>query len=269
MTIKIVSPENDAELGTSDPWRDLTSLTDARIALGRVGASMPTTEVLRLSFAHAKARDAVHADLDMAALTPALETLQLETVEVRSAAGDRMTYLRRPDYGRRVSPQDVQRLSELEFEGVKVSIVIADGLSATAVQANTIPFLSALLPLLRGIGANIGPAVVVKNGRVAIGDEIGHRQGADIVLVLIGERPGLSAADSLGLYITYAPRVGRSDAERNCISNIRAGGLVPGVAAKKAFWLISEALSRKLTGVDLKDNDAVLTLPEFSQRLAD
>jgi ethanolamine ammonia-lyase small subunit len=260
MTTKIAQLRIETEHGVSDPWRDLTSLTDARIALGRVGASMPTEEVLRLSYAHAKARDAVHAGLDIPALTTSLEQLQLQTIKVRSAATDRMTYLRRPDYGRKVSPHDIERLIAEPCAGVTISIVIADGLSATAVQANTVPFLSALLPLLRNTGANIAPAVIVHNGRVAIGDEIGHRLGADIVLVLIGERPGLSAADSLGLYITYAPRIGRSDAERNCISNIRTGGLAPSLAAKKAFWLISEALSRKLTGVELKDDDTIVTL---------
>ncbi|PYE45250.1 ethanolamine ammonia-lyase light chain [Rhizobium sp. PP-F2F-G20b] len=236
----------------------LTALTDARVGLGRVGASMPTEEVLKFAYAHARARDAVHADFDVDTLADALEAIGLRSVSVRSAAPDRMTYLRRPDLGRRLADDDRERLDALQTEGVDIGIVVADGLSATAVHVNAVPFLAALLPLLHSAGLTVGPVTFVQNARVAVGDEIGALLRARLVLVLIGERPGLSSADSLGVYLTHGPLPGRSDAERNCISNIREGGLVPPLAARKAMWLVNESLRRQLSGVALKEEEATL-----------
>jgi ethanolamine ammonia-lyase small subunit len=245
---------------------ELKCLTDARVALGRVGSSMPIEEVLRFSHAHARARDAVHAALDVEKLVGRLAGIGLLTTEVRSAARDRNIYLRRPDLGRRLADDDRERLSKIDRPTPDVLLVIADGLSATAVQQNALPFLESLLPLLRSTSLRAPEAVLVHNGRVAIGDEIGGLMKAKLVVLLIGERPGLSAADSLGVYITYAPKPGRSDAERNCISNIRDAGLGPQVAAQKALWLVKEALGKKLTGVSLKDGESDLEEISFSRR---
>ena len=236
----------------------LTALTDARVGLGRVGASMPTAEVLKFAYAHARARDAVHADFDAETLATALEAIGLASFSARSAAPDRMTYLRRPDLGRRLADEDRERLAAMRCEGVDIGIVVADGLSATAVHVNAVPFLAALVPLLHGAGLSVGPVAFVQNARVAVGDEIGALLQARLVLVLIGERPGLSSADSLGVYLTHAPVTGRSDAERNCISNIREGGLVPPLAARKAMWLVTGSLRRSLSGVGLKEEEATL-----------
>lgn len=251
----IIERKKLPERRNRDAWSELTSLTDARIALGRVGASMPTEEVLHFSYAHAKARDAVHAQFDTAQLEDGLQQLGLASFHVRSAAASRNIYLRRPDLGRRLHEEDRAALANADHQQADIAFVIADGLSATAVHANAVAFMENLLPLLRKAGFSIGPAVTAHNARVAIGDEIGAIIKARLVIVLIGERPGLSAADSLGAYLTYDPREGRNDAERNCISNIRSAGLVPALAAGKAFWLVREALRQGLTGVNLKEND--------------
>ncbi|MCX8999355.1 ethanolamine ammonia-lyase subunit EutC [Rhizobiaceae bacterium BDR2-2] len=238
---------------TLDPWEALRRHTDASIALGRAGASLPTAHVLRFSYAHASARDAVHIPFDREALRAGLSGLGLMNVPVSSRAETRQTYLARPDLGRRLTAEDAARLAALGSAPCDVAIVVADGLSSTAIAANAVPFIADLLPLLKTEGLSVGPVAVVENGRVAIGDEIGAALKARLVLVLIGERPGLSSVDSLGAYLTYGPKPGLSDADRNCISNIREAGLKLPLAAAKAFWLIREALKRKLTGVDLKE----------------
>ncbi len=236
---------------TPDPWMDLARLTPARLALGRSGASLPTREVLALGLAHARARDAVHAALDVASLAAGVVALGCEAVEVESAAPDRAVYLRRPDFGRRLSARSRALLTGTGADGADLAVVVADGLSASAVDLNALPLLAALLPLL---GARrVAPIVLARQARVALGDEVAALMGARMVLVLIGERPGLSAADSLGAYLTFAPRVGRTDAERNCVSNIRAGGLPPPAAAGRIAWLIDQAFALSLTGVALKD----------------
>ena len=236
---------------TPDPWTDLARLTPARLALGRSGASLPTREVLALGLAHARARDAVHAALDVESLAAGVVALGLGAVEVESAAPDRAVYLRRPDFGRRLSARSRALLTGAGPDGADLAIVVADGLSASAVDLNALPLLGALLPLL---GARrVAPVVLARQARVALGDEAAALIGARMVLVLIGERPGLSAADSLGAYLTFAPRVGRTDAERNCVSNIRAGGLPPPAAAARIAWLIDRAFALSLTGVALKD----------------
>lgn len=246
---------------TLDPWEALRRHTDARIALGRAGASLPTAEVLKFSFAHASARDAVHIPFDADALRKGLSRLGLMSLALSSRAQTRQVYLARPDLGRRLKPEDAEQLAALGSTPCDIAIVVADGLSSTAIAANAIAFIKALSPLLSGAGLSLGPVAVVENGRVAIGDEIGAALKARLVLVLIGERPGLSAADSLGAYLTHAPAPGLSDASRNCISNIREAGLKIPLAAAKTFWLISEALKRGLTGINLKEEQQA-ALPE-------
>ena len=223
---------------------DLRSFTPARVALGRTGHSLPCAELLRFRLDHARARDAVYEALDPA-------SLPMPHLLVRSAAPDRATYLRRPDLGRRLHPD-----TRLERGDYDAAIVIADGLSAPAVHRHAAPLLSALLPKLEDW--RLAPLTVALQGRVAIGDEIGERLGARLVLVLIGERPGLSSPDSLGVYLTWDPRPGRTDAERNCISNVRAEGLPYELAAHKLHFLMSEARTRKLSGVALKEDARLL-----------
>lgn len=238
---------------TPDPVTVPAALTPARLALGRAGAGLPTRAALAFAVAHAEARDAVHAVLDTDALAGRLAPLGLEIVRLDSAAPDRATYLRRPDFGRRLSRNARSVLASRVRVPCDVAIVVGDGLSATAVEVNALPLLAALLPRLTGAGLGLGPLVIATQARVAIGDEIGAMLGARLVIVVIGERPGLSAADSLGAYLTYAPRIGRTDAERNCVSNIREPGLRPARAAHTVAWLAIEATTRALTGVALKD----------------
>ena len=241
-----------------DPWAKLARWTPARIALGRTGASLPTREVLAFALAHARARDAVHAPFDPAALAHAVAGLGMETIEVTSDAIDRALYLRRPDCGRRLSQASREALSGCR-RPVDLALVVGDGLSATAVHAHAAPLIGAFLPHARRQNLALAPVVLARGARVALGDEIGALLQARAVAVLIGERPGLSSSDSLGVYLTFAPRHGRSDAERNCISNIRAEGLSYEVAAFKLAWLAREAFARSLTGVGLKDaSDLVL-----------
>lgn len=236
----------------ADPWGALAGLTAARIALGRVGASLPTEAVLRFDVAHALARDAVHTPLDLTALAAAWRARQGEAAMiVHSRAGDRHSYLQRPDLGRRLDEASATRLAALATAETDLAIVVADGLSATGVAAHVLDLLDELLPRLRGLSR--APLVLAGQGRVALGDEIGALLKARLVLVLLGERPGLSSPDSLGAYLTFAPRPGRLDAERNCVSNIRPAGLPLPQAAARLAWLIDAALTRQLTGVGLKD----------------
>jgi ethanolamine ammonia-lyase small subunit len=228
-------------------WQRFTSVTRARIALGRAGDALPTQRLLDFAYAHASARDAVTARVDFAALAGALRPA--ESIRVRSAAPDRSTYLRRPDLGRMLEPQSAARLPDGPFDAV---FVIADGLSASAVQAHAVPTLQAAVRLLAGW--HLGPVVLAEQARVALGDEVGAIMGAEMVVMCIGERPGLSVPNSLGLYLTYAPRVGRPDSERNCISNIHRDGLSYTAAAAKLAWLMTQARSLRLTGVALKED---------------
>ncbi|KQP10158.1 ethanolamine ammonia-lyase [Methylobacterium sp. Leaf99] len=230
----------------ADRWAALRSATSARIGLGRRGDAMPLEAVLDFQLAHARARDAVHAALDVAALEDALRPHPV--VRVRSAAPDRATYLRRPDLGRTLDPDSTLHGAA---DGVDLVFVVADGLSAMAVQSQAAPLIHACLARLDGL--SVGPVVVASQARVAIGDPIGEMLGARLCAVLIGERPGLSVADSLGIYVTYGPRPGRRDSERNCISNIHdRGGLSIDRAADTLVRLAREALQRGVTGVALK-----------------
>lgn len=244
---------------TADPWTELAGLTPARLALGRSGASLPTREVLKLGLAHAKARDAVHAAPDTEALRAGITALGHAAIELESAAPDRATYLRRPDFGRRLSARSRAQLQERGKADADLCVLVADGLSASAVDLNVLPLLDALLPRLAP--RNLAPLVLVRQGRVALGDEVGALLGARMTMMLIGERPGLSAADSLGAYLTFGPRLGLTDADRNCVSNIRAGGLGPEAAAHTIAWLVDRAFALSLTGVGLKDQSDGTALP--------
>ncbi|WP_428309914.1 ethanolamine ammonia-lyase subunit EutC [Hydrocarboniphaga sp.] len=223
--------------------------TAARIALGRSGSSLPTREVLAFGLAHAQARDAVHLPLDVSALRAQLEGEQFAVVEVASRAADRAAYLARPDWGRRLQPEALAALKTMPRDAELV-FVVSDGLSSTAVQSNAVPLLQALMPLLTGIA--IAPVVIATQARVALADEVGECIAARIAVSLIGERPGLSSPDSLGAYITYAPKVGNTDEARNCISNIRPEGFAIGSAALLIAANIRAALRAQLSGVALR-----------------
>ncbi|VTU26191.1 ethanolamine ammonia-lyase subunit EutC [Variovorax sp. PBL-E5] len=240
------------DIVTASPWREWRAATPARLALGRAGAGMPTDEVLRFGWAHAMARDAVHAALDVASLETALRAEGWTTMQVHSRAADRATYLRRPDLGRQLDAQDAQRL-RADTAARDVCIVIGDGLSALAIERHAMPLLAALRPQLSA-ALSLAPIVIASQARVALADEVGELFGARLSVMLIGERPGLSSPDSLGVYLTHSPRRGRSDAERNCISNVRPEGLACPAAAFKLAWLMQAALARGLTGVALKDD---------------
>ncbi len=242
-----------------NPWTALRQFTDARIALGRVGASLPTREVLQFDLAHAHARDAVHSALDVTALTATLRLEGWLTCSVESRAPDRARYLLRPDLGRRLHPDSLTRRS-CEAAAVDIAFVIADGLSAVAALRHGVPLLAQIRALLSP-DWRLAPITIATLARVALGDEIGARLRSRLVVMLIGERPGLSAPDSLGAYLTYEPRLGRTDAERNCVSNIRPAGLSYQFAAQKIVWLIAQALKRQLTGIDLKDESDLTLLP--------
>ncbi|SDJ65801.1 Ethanolamine ammonia-lyase light chain [Bradyrhizobium sp. Rc2d] len=239
------------------PTLDLRAFTPARVALGRSGASVPTRALLDFTLDHARARDAVHAAFDVPALVADLSALGLVMTEVRSRAVERSDYLRRPDLGRQLDAGSAELLARGASAPCQLAVVIGDGLSAAAVRAHAVALLTRLLPLLAADGAvAIGHVVVASGARVALGDEIGAILGARMVAMLIGERPGLSAPDSLGAYLTFAPKPGRTDAERNCVSNIHHAGLSYDEAAFKIAWLVREGLARKVTGVALKDESA-------------
>ena len=235
----------------------LRALTPARVGLGRTGVSLPTRDLLDFQRAHAQARDAVHARLDAAALKAEIESsIRPEVLRLHSAATSRTEYLQRPDLGRRLNEASRLLLAEQPADEVDLAVVIADGLSALAVQRHAPALLQELLPRLSGW--NLAPITVVEQGRVAVADEIGLALHARLSVILIGERPGLSSPDSLGAYITWDPKPGRTDAERNCISNIRAEGLAYTHAAAQLSYYLTEARRRQLTGVALKEETNLL-----------
>ncbi|KQR74354.1 ethanolamine ammonia-lyase [Burkholderia sp. Leaf177] len=252
---------NPPSPANASPWDALRRFTNARIALGRAGSSLPTAPLLAFNLSHAQARDAVHQPLDVDALHASLRAAGFDTLDAESAAPDRDHYLRRPDLGRKLSDESTARLREYAEPDFDLVFVVADGLSAYAAARHAVPLLERMRPKLDGV--RIGPVVVARQARVALGDGIGELLRARIVVVLIGERPGLSSPDSLGVYLTYEPRIGRSDAERNCISNVRPEGLPYDTAAFKLQYLLNEAVRLKLTGVKLKDDsDALLAAPD-------
>lgn len=237
----------------SDAWQQLQKFTAARIGQGRAGVSLPTAKQLAFGLDHARARDAVHKALDVAKIEGQLPE---PVLFLTSQAPDRASYLKRPDWGRRLDGPSRQ-IAERHQGDYDLALVIVDGLSALAIEENAAAFLAALMPELKDW--SLAPLSVVTQGRVAIGDEVASLLGARMVLVLIGERPGLSAPDSLGLYFTYGPEVGCTDERRNCISNVRPAGLSYQDAAKRQGYLMSEAWRRGISGVDLKDESAMDT----------
>jgi len=244
-------PPTHAPPAPADPWTALRRHTPARIALGRAGTSLPTGEVLRFAAAHAAARDAVHLPLDTEALLAALRANGFEATTATSRATSRTDYLTRPDLGRQLAPAAVDALPAGVDGGL--CIVVADGLSAIAAQRHAPPLLAAL----RDAGVVADRLVVATQARVALGDAIGEQVRAGLVLVLIGERPGLSSPDSLGAYLTWQPATGRVDSERNCVSNIRPEGLAIADAAARIAWLVRESRRRRVTGIGLKDDSEV------------
>ncbi len=249
-------PAGDAPV-SPDPWARWRRFTPARIALGRAGAAQPTTATLAFGWSHALARDAIHAPLDADALARELASAGWPVERVRSQVPDRDTYLRRPDLGRKLDEADARRhasraAAEPALRGVDLCLVIGDGLSSFAVQRHAVPLLQALRPLLPA-DWRLAPVTVATQARVALGDDVGAAFGARYAVMLIGERPGLSSPDSLGVYLTRAPQRGRTDAERNCISNVRPEGLTYAQATHKLAWLLREADRLGATGVALKD----------------
>ena len=245
---------------------DLRELTPARVGLGRAGASLPTEALLDFTLDHARARDAVHALFDVPGLISGLNELGLEAIEVCSRARDRKEYLRRPDLGRMLDQASKQLLMGDNGSGCRVAIVIGDGLSPRGVNAHAIELLRSLIPRLAIDGIEIDRALAASGARVALGDEVGEILGARMMVMLIGERPGLSTSNSLGAYLTFAPKVGRSDAERNCVSNIHGAGLCYEEAAFRIAWLIREGLAREATGVALKDESGEQKSPAITAR---
>lgn len=232
---------------------DLRELTPARVGLGRAGASMTTDALLAFTLDHARARDAVHTAFDVPRLVAGLAGLGLQASQVSSQASNRRDYLRRSDLGRMLDQASSRALAGLGRGAGDLAIVIGDGLSPAAVNIHAVELVRHLGTRLTEVGIGLGNVVIASGARVALGDEIGAALGARMVAMLIGERPGLSAPDSLGAYLTFAPRIGLTDEKRNCVSNIHGAGLGYDEAAFKIAWLVREGLKRRVTGVALKD----------------
>lgn len=241
----------------NDAWSGLRRFTQARIALGRAGHALPTGALLEFQLAHAQARDAVHLPWDVAACAGQIRRLDAASLILETPVPDRGTYLRRPDLGRVLTDASLSRLESHASTAIDVAITLTNGLSSTAVERHALPLLREILGLYQGAGLSTGPVCLAANGRVALSDQIGAALQARIAVIIVGERPGLSAADSLGIYLTHGPRSGNTDARRNCISNIRPPeGLDYATAAAKLLYLTQEALRRRLSGVELKDEMA-------------
>jgi ethanolamine ammonia-lyase small subunit len=242
--------DHPARPAISDSWAALRRHTPARIAIGRAGFGLPAKAYLDFQAAHARARDAVQASLNVDELSKNIAGCGLRFIVVKSAAPDRQAFLKRPDLGRTLAADSAARLSE-PMVAPDVAIVIGDGLSSVAVERNAVPVLNALCRKLRESGSVLAPIVIATQARVALADQIGELLQARLSIMMLGERPGLSAADSLGMYLTYQPRVGRLDSERNCISNIRAKGMTAEDAAAHAFDLVQSMFARGASGVPL------------------
>jgi len=260
-----MSSNNKSSSVIENSWAQLKQLTSARIALGRSGISLPTHAQLKFQLDHAQARDAVYFQLNVsklcADLTKSFSSMNLESIALQSDAIDRPTYLKRPDYGKRLSQISKEILlkhtTKAKFSpntfNYDIAFVIVDGLSALAIETNVLRFLKTACTNLQSEKFTIAPFCVVEQGRVAIGDEIGELLSAKLVIVLIGERPGLSSPDSMGIYLTWHPKVGLTDESRNCISNIRNGGLSDTEATMKLSYLVTQAHKREISGIALKD----------------
>ena len=251
---------------SSDPWDGLRQFTDARIALGRSGVSLPLAEALSFRLDHARARDAVHTPFLAEELCRQLEEDGLACLESHSAVAGRDEYLTRPDKGRCLDERSRAMLAAFPEKGFDICLVVSDGLSSRAVHENAVPFVRLFSRTLALTGLSLSPTAVVRNGRVAIGDEIGELLRARLSVILIGERPGLSSPDSMGCYLTWNPRAGITDEARNCISNIRAAGLPVPEGVRKLAYLVEEAFRMQGSGVELKDRMAEGYLP-FGQEL--
>jgi ethanolamine ammonia-lyase small subunit len=269
--MKTEPPPSLPALVTPTPWNALKNFTDARIALGRAGVSLPTSAHLAFQLAHAQARDAVHLPFDAHGVSASLQALGQPTLRLHSQATNRTLYLQRPDLGRRLDAASLQALAEWQAQqgdapGFDVAFVLVDGLSSLAIHQNAVALVALMLQRLQADTAlpwTVAPLSVVVQGRVAIGDEVGAALRAGTVVVLIGERPGLSSPDSMGIYLTWAPKVGTTDAARNCISNIRPAGLSIDAAAGTLHQLLVRARRQQLTGVGLKDDtDHALSEPQ-------
>ncbi|TKB07322.1 ethanolamine ammonia-lyase subunit EutC [Desulforhopalus sp. IMCC35007] len=252
--------ENNRFVYTPDPWSGLQKFTDARIGLGRCGSSLPLKQRLEFKLAQARARDAVHQPANLEEIAVQLNKRAYSSLQLGSSVRDREEYLRRPDKGRCLSGES-QKILEVQKKGYDLSIVICDGLSAPAIHQSASGVAGGLLDLFRKTPLTVAPTSLVKNGRVAIGDEIGSALGAQMTVVLIGERPGLSSPNSLGAYLTYGPKPGTTDEARNCVSNIRPGGMAVEEAVRKISYLIEKALQQRQTGIELKDTMAEDYLP--------
>lgn len=256
----------------NNPWQQLRQFTAARIALGRTGVSQPTQPQLAFQLAHAQARDAVHLALDVPQLLQELEEAELARADsclvLDSAAGDRLHYLQHPDSGRRLDDASRERLRALprpsQGRAHDLALVVADGLSALAVARHAVPLLGAIRRQIAAENWSLAPLTVVKQARVAIGDEVGELLGARVMVLLIGERPGLSSPDSLGIYLTWMPTPGLMDANRNCISNVRMEGLSYEEAAFKVHHLMAQMHKLQLSGVMLKDESTGGEIPKAS-----
>lgn len=266
-----ISTENIKE---RDPWEALKSFTDARIAMGRTGCSLLTDDYLQFSLAHARARDAIKTPFRRDVVASQLHKMGLETVNVESAAMCRETFITRPDLGRRLSDESREQLRKMNYPGADVLLVIGDGLSSKAVHKQAVPLIQQFLPYMEQLGLSVGPVVLANQSRVALGDDIAEMMHCRLVAILIGERPGLSSPDSLGIYMTYKPFAGRLESERNCISNVRPEGLTYDRAAFKLAWLVESAFDRQVSGVALKDESddpaKYLTLhPRYTLEIGD
>jgi len=241
----------------TDSWVTLRRFTQARIALGRAGHAVPTQAQLAFQLAHAQARDAVHVPWNLDAFAEKLRNLGEDVLILETQVGSRDQYLRRPDLGRVLAEASRNRLRQVQAGVVDVALIVTNGLSSTAVERHGIPLLQAIQTAFRSRPLRWAPVALAANGRVAVSDDIGSALAARVAIILVGERPGLSAADSLGIYSTFAPRPGNTDAGRNCISNIRPPeGLGYEAAASKLLYLTEEALRRGRSGVALKDETA-------------
>lgn len=247
----------------SDAWQFLQTYTPARIARGRAGHSIPTSELLKFQADHAQARDAVYSELAIQNITKNLvEAFDSQVLILKSEINNRPQYLQRPDLGRTLSQKSRDELKEGNWLDSDICFVVADGLSAQAINQHALPFLKNLLPRLQAMKWEIAPICIAEQGRVAIADEIGFLLKSEIVVILIGERPGLTSPDSMGAYITFRPFVGMTDESRNCVSNIRPEGMNFQMATDKILYILTEIKSKKLSGVNLKDEDNMSILLE-------
>jgi ethanolamine ammonia-lyase small subunit len=263
-----MNDQNDPKVVVPNPWNSLKQFTPARIALGRAGISLPTRASLDFQLAHALARDAVHIPVDFAELEQRLHFMGYQTVTLKTRAENQQMYLQRPDLGRLLSESSINCLQQSAPISADAVVVVADGLSSKAIEQHAEPFLSLLLPELQQRGYRLPPVCLVKHGRVAIADAIAEHYAARLCMILIGERPGLSSPDSMGIYFTYQAKSGIStDADRNCISNIHKNGLSYEQALKKLLFLLTEAEKIQLSGVNLKD-ETTDTLPDDQQKRA-